>query len=291
MSPTSAVATTLAPCVLVTGAARRIGRAIAEVYARQGWAVALHYRHSSAQALELQLELLALGAPAVHLVRADLTDARDRKELLSQVLAQAGRLDALINSAAAFEYDTALSASADALQQHVQTNFVAPTELTLLWAQARQKKSQGCGAEQGAPGHVVTLLDQKLQNLNPDYCTYTLSKLAAASSIRFLAQACAPWLRVNAVSPGVTLPSSDMQDALFEQASAVAALGRSSRAQDIADAVWSLQSLPAVTGQNLVVDGGQHLVPRRRDVAFEEKPLHFALNAPPEPSREKGPFA
>lgn len=284
-------ASALSPCVLVTGAARRIGRAIAERYAAQHWAVALHYRNSEAQAQELQAVLLGLGAPSVYLVRADLTDPLGRKHLLSQVLAQAGRLDALVNSAAAFDYDTALDASAQGLQQHVQTNFVAPTELTLLWAQARQKKSQGCGAEQGAPGHVVTLLDQKLQNLNPDYCTYTLSKLAAASSIRFLAQACAPWLRVNAVSPGVTLPSSDMQDALFEQASAVAALGRSSRAQDIADAVWSLQSLPAVTGQNLVVDGGQHLVPRRRDVAFEEKPLHPTPHALSKLSRANGPFA
>lgn len=261
-------ASALSPCVLVTGAARRIGRAIAERYAAQHWAVALHYRNSEAQAQELQAVLLGLGAPSVYLVRADLTDPLGRKHLLSQVLAQAGRLDALVNSAAAFDYDTALDASAQGLQQHVQTNFVAPTELTLLWAQARQS------AGLPVPGHVVTLLDQKLQNLNPDYCTYTLSKLAAASSIRFLAQACAPWLRVNAVSPGVTLPSLDMESAQFEQASAVAALGRSSSAQDIADAVWALQSLSAATGQTLVVDGGQHLVPRRRDVAFEEEPLH-----------------
>lgn len=255
------------PCVLVTGAARRIGRAIALRYAAEGWAVALHYRNSEAEAHRVRDELLAAGAPAVHLVQADLAQQPDRRRLIEEVLAAAGRLDALVNSAAAFDYDTALDATAAGLERHLQTNFVAPTELTLLWAQARERENL-----EGA-GLVVTLLDQKLENLNPDYCTYTLSKLAAGASIRFLAQTCAPWLRVNAVSPGVTLPSEDMADSLFQKASTVAALGRSSRPEDIAQAVWSLQAMSAVTGQTLVVDGGQHLVPRRRDVAFAEAPI------------------
>ena len=100
--------------------------------------------------------------------------------------------------------------------------------------------------------------------------TYTLAKLASHSSIRYLAQCCAPTLRVNAIAPGVTLPSSDMDEAGFSRAHRIAVTGASSTAQDIAQAVWMLESSPAITGQTLTVDGGQHLVPRARDVAFRE---------------------
>lgn len=116
--------------------------------------------------------------------------------------------------------------------------------------------------------HVVTILDQKVFNLNIDYMTYTLSKLASHASIRYLAQCCAPVLRVNAIAPGLTLASADMNDEAFANAHKVAALDMSSTPQDITSAVILLESIPSITGQTIVVDGGQHLVPRTRDVAF-----------------------
>jgi NAD(P)-dependent dehydrogenase (short-subunit alcohol dehydrogenase family) len=133
-----------------------------------------------------------------------------------------------------------------------------------------EQHSQAAGTR---AGHVVTLLDQKLENLNIDYLSYTLAKLGSGASIRYLAQCCAPHLRVNAISPGVTLLSGDMTPAEFERSQKIAALGQSSTPQDIAMAVLMLDDALAVTGQTLLVDGGQHLVPRQRDVAFENKDL------------------
>jgi NAD(P)-dependent dehydrogenase (short-subunit alcohol dehydrogenase family) len=130
--------------------------------------------------------------------------------------------------------------------------------------------SQAAGTRSG---HVVTLLDQKLENLNIDYLSYTLAKLGSGASIRYLAQCCAPYLRVNSISPGVTLLSGDMTPAEIERSQKIAALGHSSTPQDIAMAVLMLDDALAVTGQTLLVDGGQHLVPRQRDVAFENKDL------------------
>lgn len=252
---------------LVTGGAKRIGRAIAGRLAQEGYELGLHYYSSRDAALVAQRELLALGAPAVHLLPADLGKPAGRSHLLSELLSRTGQLDLLVCSAAVFEYDHVRSSTPARMHQHLQTNFMAPLDLITAWAQLK------AGAPGAQAGHAVVLLDQKLENLNPDYFSYTLSKLALGSSIRFLAQACAPWLRVNAVSPGVTMPSGEMDLAAFEDAAQIAALGRSSTPGDIADAVWLLETLRAATGQTLVVDGGQHLVPRRRDVAFPEMPI------------------
>lgn len=252
---------------LVTGGAKRIGRAIAGRLAQEGYEIGLHYYTSGDAARLAQAQLLALGAPAVHLLPADLGKPAGRAQLLADHLASAGQLDLLVCSAALFEYDHALTGTPSRLAQHIQTNFLAPVELVMSWVQLRER----LGAER--TGHAIMLLDQKLENLNPDYFSYTLSKLALGSSIRFLAQTCAPQLRVNAVSPGVTLASADMDSSVFDEAAQVAALGRSSTPGDIADAVLLLETLSAVTGQTLAVDGGQHLVPRRRDVAFPEAPL------------------
>lgn len=251
---------------LVTGGAKRIGKAIATRLALEGYELILHYYSSGELARQTRDELLSLGAPAVHLVSADLSLPEGRRSLLSTALAQAGHLSLMVCSAATFEYDQAHTASPEALATHMQTNFFAPVELITAWAQLQGRLFQG------VPAHAVVLLDQKLDNLNPDFFSYTLSKLALGASVRFLAQTCAPVLRVNAVSPGVTLTSGDMSPTEFHAAHKVAALGKSSTPGDIADAVWCLESLSAVTGQTLAVDGGQHPVPRRRDVAFPETP-------------------
>jgi NAD(P)-dependent dehydrogenase (short-subunit alcohol dehydrogenase family) len=204
-------------------------------------------------------------------VRADLAVAADRATLVDAVLRLTGDLHLIVNNASLFAYDQAASFTPANFEQHLQTNFIAPVELTMaLHRHYLEQHSQAAGMRSG---HVVTLLDQKLQNLNIDYLSYTLAKLGSGASIRYLAQCCAPLLRVNAISPGVSLVSGDMTPAEFESAQKIAALGQSSTPQDIAMAVLMLDQAVAVTGQTLLVDGGQHLVPRQRDVAFENKDL------------------
>lgn len=234
--------------------------------ARQGHGLVIHYMHSQADALQTREDCLKAGAPNVELLQADLSQPTARAALLAQAEEVAGPVHLLINSASLFEYDDAATFTPERLDQHLQTNFLAPAELTLALYQ------RALTDPVPRHRHVVTLLDQKVVNLNTDYTSYTLAKLASAASIRFLAQSCAPQLRVNAVAPGVTLVSGDMDEAAFHQAHRVAALGASSTPQDIADAVLYLDRAGAITGQTLVVDGGQHLIPRGRDVAFELDP-------------------
>lgn len=247
---------------LVTGGAKRIGRSICEALASAGYGLVIHYLTSHNEAVDTRDACLALGSPEVVLHRGDLASPGGRDSLLSVALEKFGRVDLLVNSASAFIYDDVNSFSAESLQFHLQTNYLAPVELTMALYGA-------CSQEGLSGSHVVTLLDQKVYNLNTDYVTYTLAKLASHSSIRFLAQCCAPVLRVNAVAPGVTFVSGEMSQVEFEDAHRIAALGRSSTPQDIADAVLMLDRSRAVTGQTIVVDGGQHLVPRPRDVAFK----------------------
>jgi NAD(P)-dependent dehydrogenase (short-subunit alcohol dehydrogenase family) len=245
--------------VLVTGAAKRLGREIALALGAAGWGVAVHYRHSRDEALEVVRQLAAQGAQA-QAFGADLNDERETLGLLPQVKAAFGRVDAVVNNASLFEYDTAQSFAQGFALRQFAANAVAPVLL------ARELAAQ---LDAGAQGCVVNLLDQKLVNLNPDYFSYTLSKAALQAATTMLAQALAPRVRVCGVAPGITLVSGDIMSAQgFEKAHAMTPLGRSSTPADIAQAVRYLLEAPAVTGHMLVVDGGQHLVPQPRDVAF-----------------------
>ncbi|MDO9165559.1 MAG: SDR family oxidoreductase [Rhodoferax sp.] len=245
---------------LVTGGAKRIGRAICLQLAARGYGLAIHYLTSRQEAEQTRADCLGAGAAFVDMVCGDLSDPHFRAGLIQQVTAAVGRIDLLVNSASLFEYDEASSFTPERFAAHLQSNYLAPVELTMaLHRQALEAAGQA---------HVVTLLDQKVFNLNTDYVSYTLAKLASHASIRYLAQCCAPALRVNAIAPGVTLVSGDMSATDFDKAHGVAALGRSSTPEDIAASVFFLDASDAITGQTLAVDGGQHLVPRGRDVAF-----------------------
>ena len=252
---------------MVTGGAQRLGRQICLALAGRGDTVVVHYKGSNQEAARTRDDCLAAGAAAAFIVQADLADKVERAALVSAVLRLTGDLHLLVNNASLFEYDNANSFAPERFEQHLQTNLIAPVELTM--ALHRHHSQQGGKRS----GHVVTLLDQKLENLNVDYLSYTLAKLGSGASIRYLAQCCAPYLRVNAIGPGVTLVSGDMTPDEFERSQKIAALGKSSTPQDIAMAVLMLDQAVAVTGQTLLVDGGQHLVPRQRDVAFENKDL------------------
>ena len=252
------------PVALVTGAARRLGRAMALDLAAHGFDVAVHYRGSAAEAHATVAELQALGAQA-HAFQADLSDEAACRALVPAVAAYFQRLDAVVNSASTFEYDNPATFSVASMEKHWRAN----TAPAILLAQALHAHLDGCNDERAdRTGCVVNLLDQKLWNPNPDYFSYTLSKAALQAATVMLAQALAPRVRVCGVAPGVTMVSGPMNDDEFAAAHKMTPLERSSTPQDIARAVRFLIESPAITGITLLVDGGQHLAAQPRDVLY-----------------------
>jgi NAD(P)-dependent dehydrogenase (short-subunit alcohol dehydrogenase family) len=247
------------PVVLITGAARRLGRAIACDLAAQGWDIALHHRTSAADAERAAAQCRGAGA-RVAVLAADLADEAACRALVPQAVAALGRLDAVVNNASLFEYDDALSTGFASMERHWRVNTAAAVVLAQALA-----RHLGDGGRRGC---VVNLLDQKLWNPNPDYFAYTLSKAALESATTLLAQALAPAVRVVGVAPGVTLPSGPMNDAEFAASFRMTPLQRSSTPEDIAQAVRFVLQSPAITGTTLLVDGGQHLSAQPRDVMF-----------------------
>lgn len=247
------------PVALITGGARRLGRAIALELAAAGWDIALH--HHQSDPADTVSALQAVGARAQAL-QADLADEAACEALLPAAVAALGRVDAVVNNASLFEYDNVDSFSVAALDRHWRAN----TAPAVLLARALHRHLQG---RDGATGCVVNLLDQKLWNPNPDYLSYTLSKAALDAATTLLAQALAPTLRVVGVAPGVTLQSGALMDEpTFDEAHRLTPLQRSSSAADISRAVRFLLESPAITGTTLLVDGGQHLMAQPHDVVF-----------------------
>lgn len=242
---------------LVTGGARRIGRAIALALARDGWDVALHYHRSEDEAHAAVAEIAALGRRAVAL-GCDLADEAEVRQLLARAAAL-GPVRCVVNNASLFEYDSAADFSGAGLDAHMRANLSAPILLT---------QALHAATPDGAQAVAINLLDQKLYNLNPDFLSYTLSKAALHTATTLLAQALAPKVRVVGVAPGITLVSGAQSEAGFDQAHRATPLGRSSTPQDVADAVCYVARARALTGSTLLVDGGQHLMPLARDVMF-----------------------
>lgn len=246
------------PVVLVTGAARRLGRHLALHLGRQGYDLALHVRHlPDSDADSLQAQLKSLGACA-QVWAADLADEAAVESLVPAAVAHFGRLDGVVNSASLFSEDDIHSLDYDRLQRHLLPNTGAP----MLLARALHRHCDSAGRT----GCVVNVLDQKLWNPNPDHLSYTLSKAALEAATGLLARALAPRLRVVGVALGVTLPSGPMTESEFQAAHRMTPLGRSSTPDDFADAVTFLLRNQAITGTTLLVDGGQHLSAQARDV-------------------------
>jgi NAD(P)-dependent dehydrogenase (short-subunit alcohol dehydrogenase family) len=254
------------PVVLVTGAARRLGRAMALDLARNGYDIAVHYRHSAAQAESTVDEARALGA-RVQAFQADLAIEAACRALVPQVVAHFGSLAAVVNSASTFEHDDVVGFSYAAMDAHWRAN----TGPAVILAQALHDALAGHGGGPVPGGCVVNLLDQKLWNPNPDHFSYTLSKAALQAATVMLAQALAPRVRVCGVAPGVTLRSGSMSAEEFARAHRMTPLERSSTPDDIARAVRFLIESPAITGTTLLVDGGQHLIAQPRDVLYLAK--------------------
>ncbi|MEA3082335.1 MAG: hypothetical protein QOC89_32 [Paraburkholderia sp.] len=250
--------------VLITGAARRIGRALALGFAARGWDVAVHYGASRAEADELVAEIVALGRRAVAL-HAELGDEAQVERLLPACTAALGRPACIVNNASRFEEDTAHNVGYELLLKLTAMNLGAPLVLARMLFEATPEAAR---TDESQRGVVINVLDQKLYNMNPDYLSYTLSKAALQTATVALAQALAPKVRVVGLAPGLTMQSGDQTPAGFEEAHRATPLGRASRPEDIVAAALYLADAAGVTGTTLVVDGGQHLVPLPRDVMF-----------------------
>jgi NAD(P)-dependent dehydrogenase (short-subunit alcohol dehydrogenase family) len=248
-----------APVVLVTGAARRLGREIALALAAGGWHVAVHYRSSEADAIKTVADCAGLAGAAAHFC-ADLSDEAAVRGLLPQVIAHFGHVDAVVNNASTFEHDSAASFGFAALDKHMRSNTGAP----ILLAQALHAHVAG----RQARGGVVNLLDQKLWNPNPDFFSYTLSKAALEAANTLLAMALAPQVRVVGVAPGLTLTSHLLSDEKFAALHKLSPLGQSSNAADVAATVKFALENSSITGTTLLVDGGQHLMKFERDFSL-----------------------
>ena len=265
--------------VLVTGAARRLGRAIALELAHAGWQVAVHYRESSADATET-VAACAFQQSASAGFDADLQDESAVRALVPRVVAHFGRLDAVVNNASLFEQDSAADFGFALLERHMRSNAGAPVLLAQALAEhvaaraATIDEAGDAGSSAGLSGDgradavVVNLLDQKLWNQNPDFMSYTLSKAALEAATTMLALALAPRVRVVGVAPGLTLSSHLLGEERFAQLHRLSPLGRSSTPEDVAATVRFALENRSITGTSLLVDGGQHLMKFDRDFSL-----------------------
>ncbi len=238
---------------LVTGAARRIGRALALDLAKQGYAVAVHYNRSGAAAAELVDLIRRNGGRAIGLA-ADLGREKEVQVLLPRATRALGPLGLLVNNAAVFDYDDIASADSDSWQAHLEPNLRAPLVLTQVFA-------DGLPAAQG--GLVVNMIDSRVLSPTPHHLSYTLSKAALWSLTQSLAQALAPRIRVNAIGPGPVLPPLGQTEAQFESRCQRLPLGRPASLEEICAALRFLIAAKSVTGQMLALDGGNHLADYR----------------------------
>lgn len=235
--------------VLITGAAKRIGRALAEDFGARGWSVAIHYNGSAADADSVAQTVRKSGARAA-LVQGDLSDASQVAAIVPAAVQALGPLGCLINNASIFEQDEAATATVDSWDRHQAVNLRAPLFLAQAFA------AQLPAADHGA---VINIIDQRIWNLTPHFLSYTVSKTGLWTLTQTLAMALAPRIRVNAVGPGPTLPSPYQTQAQFDRQQARMPLGRGTTPAEICAAVRFILEAPAMTGQMIALDGGQHL--------------------------------
>jgi len=245
--------------VWVSGGAHRLGREIGLAFAKAGWSVVVHYRQSPQQAQQLVQQCLDLGVQAMS-VQADLGQPADIVAMCDQLQTELGtRLRCVVNNASLFLPDQASDFEDDQALAQWQVNLMAPMRMGRWLAQLH------AGAT-SAQASLIHILDQKVFNLNPDYFSYTLSKLALHQAVALQAQALAPVLRVNAVAPGLLYLSGPQTDENFQAAGRVNLLREPINPEHVAQSVLFLAQNPGITGASLPVDHGQHLVPMARDV-------------------------
>jgi NAD(P)-dependent dehydrogenase (short-subunit alcohol dehydrogenase family) len=251
---------------LVTGGGRRLGRAMALYLAGRGFDVAVHFAGSRAEAETVVAEIRALGRRA-HTLQADLLVEAETAGLIARA-AQAldGPLGVLVNNASIFEYDSLATATRTSWDRHMESNLRAPFVLTQGFAAQVPDGSVDAAGEAVASGLVINLIDQRVRKLTPEFMSYTLAKMGLWALTQTAAQALAPRIRVNAIGPGPTLQGARQTAQHFAAQRAATVLRRGANPDDITAALGYFLDAPAVTGQLLCVDGGQHLGWRTPDI-------------------------
>ncbi len=258
------------PTALVTGAAKRLGRAIALYLAERGYDVAVHYAGSATEAEAVAEDIRSKGRKAVT-VQADLTVEADMQSLVPRATEALGApLEVLINNASIFEYDTLESATRTSWDRHLESNLRAPFVLTQAFAAQAPDSAIDAAGEPRARALVINMIDQRVRKLTPEFMTYTLAKAALWTLTQTSAQGLAPHVRVNAIGPGPTLQGARQTADHFARQRAATIMGRGAGPDDIIGALGYFLDAKAVTGQLLCVDGGQHLGWQTPDVLGPE---------------------
>ena len=242
--------------VLITGAAKRIGRQMALDLADDGWDVAVHCDQSIEDANEVAILIRAKGRKAV-VVQGDLAEDGIAEKLIVKSVEGIGPLTALINNASIFEIDKVGDITSDSWQRHQDINLRSPVMLAQAFAKQLPTSEHG---------NIINIIDQRVWKLNPRFFSYTMSKSGLWTATRTLAQALAPRIRVNAIGPGPALPSARMSQEDFAKQESLTLLGRGTSPEEISQAAKFILSQPALTGQMIALDGGQHLVWQTADV-------------------------
>jgi NAD(P)-dependent dehydrogenase (short-subunit alcohol dehydrogenase family) len=250
IAPTGALPVPPMPkAALVTGGAQRIGRALALALAEDGFALAIHYNHSYSAAESLAGRIRTNGGRAIA-IDADLADEEAAAALLPRAEREFGPIGCLVNNAAVFADDTVKTATRESWDLHLAVNLRAPFVLIQNLA-ARLPVHMG--------GVVVNLLDQRVWSLTPYFVSYTLAKAGLWTLTQTMALALAPRIRVNGIGPGPTLPSPRQTTEQFARQCELMPLRRGTSPREIAAAMRFILSAPAMTGQMIALDGGQHL--------------------------------
>lgn len=251
---------------LVTGAGKRLGRAMALYLAERGHDVAVHYATSADEADDVVRAVRALGRNAVAL-QADLLDEAQSEALCDRASdALGGPLNVLVNNASIFEYDTIETATRRSWDRHVESNLRAPFVLIQNFAKAAPGPVEDEAGEKIAQSLVVNMIDQRVRKLTPEFMSYTIAKMGLWALTRTAAQALAPRIRVNAIGPGPTMIGARQSETHFTRQRGATILQRGANPQDVTAALGYFLDAPAVTGQLLCVDGGQHLAWQTPDI-------------------------
>jgi NAD(P)-dependent dehydrogenase (short-subunit alcohol dehydrogenase family) len=250
---------------LVTGAGKRLGRAMALYLASRGHDVAVHYASSRDEAEAVANEIRAMGRRA-QAFQADLLVEAETEALIPAATAALGPLTVLVNNASIFEYDRIDTATRKSWDRHIESNLRAPYVLTQGFAKQCPPAVLDENEEPLAQGLIVNMIDQRILKLTPEFSTYTIAKMGLWALTRTAAQGLAPHVRVNAIGPGPTLQGARQSASHFARQRAATVLGRGASPADITAALGFFLDSPAVTGQFLAIDGGQHLAWQTPDV-------------------------
>jgi NAD(P)-dependent dehydrogenase (short-subunit alcohol dehydrogenase family) len=242
---------------LITGGAVRIGRAIALHLAKNGYSIAIHYNHSEAAAAETVAAIQRAGGAAGRF-RASLTDQMQVAALIPAIVKAMGPLACLVNNASHFAGDGLPSLTAEGWRSHMAVNLDAPVFLSQAFASQLPA---------GVAGNIVNIIDQRVLRPNPQFFSYTLSKSALWAATKTMAQALAPRIRVNAIGPGPALRNVYQSEEEFEQERRAMPLGHGTAPEEIARTVLFILHTPAMTGQMIALDGGQHLLWQTPDIS------------------------